>query len=186
MSRTRMIRPEFWTSDQVVDCSRDARLTFLGVLGFCDDNGIHPASVRRLRMQIFPADPIADDDVAAWVNELIYVGLLWLYAVGEVEYLLVTGWNRHQKIDKPTYRHPLPDGQVGIRFSDELRLALVDSSPSSRRFLADASTRKQSKAKQGKAVFPSQDNDSVPTECVHGAAPKIPQRRFVAVAGGAE
>lgn len=186
MSRTRMFRPEFWTSDQVVDCSRDARLTFLGVLSFCDDNGIHPASVRRLRMQIFPADPIGDEDVTDWINELISAGLLALYAVSEVEYLLVTGWNRHQKIDKPTYRHPLPDGQVGIRFSDELRLALVDSSPSSRRFLGYPSTRKQSKAGESKAVFPGQGGDGLPTECVHGADAQKIRSDFSAMARGAE
>jgi hypothetical protein len=182
MSRTRMYRPEFWTSDQVVDCSRDARLTFLGLLNFCDDNGIHPASARRLRIKIFPSDLINDGQVTTWVNELLTVGLLALYDADETLYLVVTGWNRHQKIDKPTYRHPLPTGSVGIKFSDELRRAFDESSPSPRRLLAEPSTRKERKG--GEREFPSQEIDGQPTECVHaGGASKFPRRKFLAVGG---
>jgi hypothetical protein len=184
MSRTRTYRPEFWTSDQVIDCSRDARLTFLGLLSFCDDNGIHVASTRQLRMRVFPADNIGDNDVADWINELVEVGLLSIYEVGGIEYLVVTGWNRHQKIDKPTFRHPLPDGSQG-KFSDELRRVFADKSPTNRRILVDASTRKQSKAKESE--FPSQEDDGLPAECVHGGAdPEISRPRIVAMAGGAE
>jgi hypothetical protein len=165
MSRTRTFRPEFWTSDQVIDCSREARLTFLGLLSFCDDNGFHVASARQIHMRVYPADDIGDDAVVDWINELIDAGLLAMYEVGGIEYLSVTGWNRHQKIDKPTFRHPLPDGNQG-RFSDELRRAFAESSPTNRRMLADASTRKQSKAKE--SGFPSQGGDGLPTECVHG------------------
>ena len=42
MARIRTIKPEFWTSEQVVDCSPTARLLFIGLWNFCDDGGVHP------------------------------------------------------------------------------------------------------------------------------------------------
>ena len=56
MARIRTIKPEFWTSDQVVECSFAARLLFIGMWNFCDDYGVHPASLRKLKMEIFPGD----------------------------------------------------------------------------------------------------------------------------------
>ena len=33
----------------------DARLLFIGLWTFCDDRGVHPASAKRIKMEIFPA-----------------------------------------------------------------------------------------------------------------------------------
>ena len=48
MARIRTVKPEFWTSEQVAECTPIARLAFIGIWNFCDDNGIHPASIKRL------------------------------------------------------------------------------------------------------------------------------------------
>lgn len=37
MSSYRAVKLEFWTSDQVMSCSREARLLFIGLWNFCDD-----------------------------------------------------------------------------------------------------------------------------------------------------
>jgi hypothetical protein len=55
-SRMRTVKPEFWTSEQVVECSPNARLLFIGLWNFCDDSGIHPAATKRLKRDVFPAD----------------------------------------------------------------------------------------------------------------------------------
>lgn len=34
------------------------------------------------------------------------------YEVAGETYWKITGWQKHQRIDQPTYRHPLPDGSV--------------------------------------------------------------------------
>jgi hypothetical protein len=44
MARIRTIRPEFWTSEQVTECSMPARLLFIGLWNFCDDGGRMPYS----------------------------------------------------------------------------------------------------------------------------------------------
>ncbi|WP_186145980.1 hypothetical protein [Burkholderia gladioli] len=114
MARIRSIKPEFWTSEQVMSCSRDARCLFIGLWNFCDDGGNHPASVKTLKAEVFPADD--DATMAAmmgWVDELIEQGLLAEYEAGGKEYWHVTGWH-HQRIDQPTMRHPAGDtGDAG-------------------------------------------------------------------------
>lgn len=112
MARIRTVKPEFWTSEQIAECSPTARLLFIGIWSFSDDRGIHPASIKRLKMEVFPSDPITDAGIQAMVDELESAGLLLAYKVADAAYWQVTGWARHQKIDKPTYRHPQPGGAV--------------------------------------------------------------------------
>lgn len=107
MARIRTIKPEFWTSEQVVECSPIARLLFVGMWNFCDDGGNHPASAKTLKMQIFPGDDIAIHQVEVMVGELIEAGLLQQYTADGRNYWHVTGW-KHQKIDRPSYKHPRP------------------------------------------------------------------------------
>ena len=107
MARIRTIKPEFWTSEQVVECSPIARLLFVGMWNFCDDGGNHPASAKTLKMQIFPGDDIAINQVEVMVGELIEAGLLQQYTADGRNYWHVTGW-KHQKIDRPSYKYPRP------------------------------------------------------------------------------
>lgn len=129
MARIRTIKPEFWTSEQVADCSVVARLLFIGIWTFCDDHGVHPASTKRLKMEVFPSDQIGDDMIQAMIDELVAAGLLHPYQVDGKGYWQVTGWARHQKIEKPTYRHPVPEAQVQ-----------ADHSPTTRRIIDEQST----------------------------------------------
>lgn len=108
MSRIRTVKPEFWTSEQVVSCSPPARLLFIGLWNFCDDHGVHPASYVRLKAEIFPTDSFTIENIKCWLGELIQNDLVREYAVDNKPYWIVTGWSSHQRIDKPTYRHPLP------------------------------------------------------------------------------
>lgn len=121
MARIRTVKPEFWTSEQVASCSRDARLLFIGMWNFCDDRGVHPVSYRQLKMEVFPGDDLAIDKIQDLCSELEDAGLLSLFEHGERTYWLVTGW-RHQKIERPTYKHP--DPKTG---------KFIDSSPSAHR-----------------------------------------------------
>jgi hypothetical protein len=112
MARNRMVKADFWVSEQIVSCSRDARLLFIGLWCFCDDAGVHPASYIRLRMEVFPGNDCSIEDIKLWIGELIQCGLIREYAVDDKLYWHVTGWKNHQKIDKPTYRFPLPQSEL--------------------------------------------------------------------------
>lgn len=105
MARIRTIKPEFWTSEQVMECSPMARLLFIGIWNFCDDAGNHPFSAKTIKALIFPGDDITTAQVDAMLGELQSNDLITLYEASAKQYLHVNGWN-HQKIDKPTYKHP--------------------------------------------------------------------------------
>ena len=108
MSRIRTIKPEFWSSEQVMSCSPLARLLFIGLWNFSDDHGVHPASCWRLKAEVFPSDDISVEEIGRLIGELIKNKLLYEYLAEERNYWIVTGWKKHQRIEKPTYRFPLP------------------------------------------------------------------------------
>ena len=55
MPRARLISPEFWTTEAVVDCAPMTRLLLLGLTNFADDFGVLPLRPRTLRCRCFPA-----------------------------------------------------------------------------------------------------------------------------------
>lgn len=158
MARIRTIKPEFWTSEQVMDCDPIARLLFIGIWNFCDDAGNHPASEKTIKAQVFPGDDVDSKSIRRMLDELSANGLLSFYESSCKRYLHVNGW-RHQKIDKPTIKHPpfpgneLPgyvpevrdeaDDNEGMRSattgvpeaSPSIRLVVDESSDTSRRGL---------------------------------------------------
>lgn len=108
MARIRSIKPEFFTSAQVAECSPSARLLFVGLWCFCDDSGVHPAKIKQVKMEVFPGDSFQDSDIEALANELLDSGLLAEFENENQRYWFVTGW-KHQKIDKPSpAKYPLP------------------------------------------------------------------------------
>ncbi len=121
MARIRSIKPEFWSSEQVVECSLSARLLFVGMWNFCDDGGVHPASSKRLKMEVFPADDFTTEQVGVMVAELLDQGLVGEFEHEGVIYWFITGW-KHQKIDRPNYRYPQPN-------STNVRRSIDDQSP---------------------------------------------------------
>lgn len=100
MARIRSIKPEFWTSEQVMECSLNARLLFIGMWNFADDLGRLPMSVKTIKASVFPGDDLALDSVRGMIEELSTNGLVLRYVVEDREYLQITGW-QHQRIDKP-------------------------------------------------------------------------------------
>jgi len=110
MARIRTVKPEFWTSEQVMECSPNARLLFIGMWNFCDDAGIHPASERTLKAEVFPGDDITTSNVRRWIDELLSNGLLFEYSAENRLYWQVTGW-KHQRIDRPHFKFPKPNDE---------------------------------------------------------------------------
>ncbi len=106
MGRIRTIKPEFWVSEQIVECSPNARLLFIGMWNFCDDGGNHPLSPKSLKMQVFPGDDFTVAYISGLINELENQGLLVEYDGNDgKKYWHVTGWH-HQKIDRPSFKYP--------------------------------------------------------------------------------
>jgi hypothetical protein len=107
MARIRTIKPEFWTDERLTECSMSARLLFIGMWNFADDNGNLEYSAKRLKMQIFPADSI---DTQPLLNELLTHGMLIEYSVSGEKLLHIKGFRKHQVINRPSAtKIPQPD-----------------------------------------------------------------------------
>ena len=58
--RIRTIKPEFWRSDDIASLSWDARLVFIGLWSYVDDNGVGRDSLPSIVGDLFAADMTAD------------------------------------------------------------------------------------------------------------------------------
>lgn len=189
MARIRTVKPEFWSSEQVMSLSLHARLAFIGLWNFCDDGGNHPASAKTFKAEVFPSDDLSAADVQSLADELLEQALIKQYQVAGKCYWHVTGWKLHQRIDRPTIKHPPPpeDTAKGRLADDEASTAdmrainvdpandlrsLDEGSTNAQRDIGDASTPEgkgeEGKGEEGKegensaAAEPSASADSCP------------------------
>ena len=101
MPRIRTIKPDFWTDETVTACSLSARLLFIGLWNFADDDGRLEDAPRQIKMRIFPGDDFTADAIDGWLAELAGGGLIRRYAVDGRRYMQITGWH-HQVINRRT------------------------------------------------------------------------------------
>jgi len=97
VARIRTIKPEFWVDESIVELSFPARLLFIGLWNFADDEGRLVYSPKKIKMQIFPADSL---DISALIGEIEGESLITIYVVDSKEYLKINSFSKHQKIDK--------------------------------------------------------------------------------------
>ena len=101
MARIRSIKPDFFSSEQVVSVSPWARLLFQGLWVFGDDEGRGKASALELKAKIFPAESFPASKVESFLQELVRVDLVVLYTIAGVRYWAVPGFTKHQRINRP-------------------------------------------------------------------------------------
>lgn len=102
MARIRTIKPEFFTSLTLSTVSRDARLTFIGLWTYCDDDGRGRDESRLIKAAVWPLDDkVTVDVVERHLVELADAGLVQRYAVSGQRCVVVRNWKEHQKIDRP-------------------------------------------------------------------------------------
>ena len=104
MARKRMIKPEFWTDEKIIELPIPGRLLFIGLLNFADDEGIFRNSPKSIKCEIFPADTSpCPDDIKEYIDLMINLKLI---VQGEDqdgnELLKIKNWHDHQKINHPT------------------------------------------------------------------------------------
>ena len=97
-----MIDPGIWTSEQVNNLSRDARLLFIGLISNADDEGRLKGSPRYLKAIVFPYDNIEPDQVGLWLTEVTAQKLALEYNVNGDQYLILPNFLKHQTINRPT------------------------------------------------------------------------------------
>lgn len=109
MARIRTIKPEFWTDEKIVQLPFSARLFFIGLWNFADDEGFLDDEPERLRMQIMPNDQV---DVDGLIDLLECAGLIGRYVYNNDHSRQAIKINRfldHQRISNPTPSRVLPE-----------------------------------------------------------------------------
>lgn len=109
MSRARILKPEFWSDEKVVEVSHTARLLFQGIWNFADNDGRMEYSPIRLKLQIFPGKRDKKLVIDIPLQELVLIGLIQLYAVAGREYISVPNLEKHQPRGGKRYSHRYPD-----------------------------------------------------------------------------
>lgn len=102
MARIRTLKPEYFRSLSLAQCSRDARLTFAGLWCEADDHGRGKADPRLLKGAIWSLDDdVTPAEVDSHLARLEETGHIWLYLVEGERYFEIVAWERHQA---PAYR----------------------------------------------------------------------------------
>ena len=110
--RIRSIKPEFWSSPDIAALSDSDRLLFIGLWSYVDDHGRGRDDIALIVAALYPHDMVANPlDTVAKVRDglarLSEADLILRYTVASRTYFLVTGWSKHQRVDKPR-RHASP------------------------------------------------------------------------------
>lgn len=103
MPRIRTIKPEFFTSDTVSELPLRARLTWIGLWTHCDDHGRCRGNVKLIKAAVWPLDNVSLRDIEEDIEALIAQRLVFGYIADDGKnYLQITGWTEHQKVDRPS------------------------------------------------------------------------------------
>lgn len=133
MRRARTVKPEFFTSEDVLALPIRVRLTFIGLLLYVDDYGNGSAHPGLVKAAVYP---LSDEIPAAVVEDDLLLlaerGMITFYTVNGRQLLRITNWDKHQRVDRPS-RSNIPtdparedrrsEGGVGggrVQESDEL------------------------------------------------------------------
>lgn len=104
MARIRTIKPEFFTSEDIVELSPFARLLYIALWCECDKEGRMRWKPKTFKMRYFPGDEALD--IHTLCDELITRGLVVLY--GD-EFAHVPTFKTHQHINPRETPSQLPD-----------------------------------------------------------------------------
>jgi hypothetical protein len=131
VARIRTLKPTFWSDEKLGLISREARYTFIGLISaMADDHGRLSGNARIIRGAVYPFDDdVTAGDVAEHLTQLAAAGRIDRYSVNGDDYIAITHWTRHQKVDKPS-RSLIPSPSE----------AFVDDSSNDRRTIVEQST----------------------------------------------
>ena len=142
MARIRTIKPEFFTSEDIVQLSPLARLLYVALWCESDKEGRMVWKPRTFKIRYLPAD---DADVDALCAELVSVGVVVLYGEG---YAYIPAFKSHQHINPRESASVLPApeekrSRVGTRQARVNDASARDS---------DAQGGREGKGKEGKGT----------------------------------
>jgi len=110
MPRKRIIDPEYWLDGEISRISDKARLLYIGLWNFADDNGIIENDPQKIKVQVFPYSPQLK--IENYLKELEDIKKIISYKKEGKEYYWIKNFYKYQKgIKFPSKRYPTPDIQ---------------------------------------------------------------------------
>ena len=112
--RIRSIKPEYWRSDDIDALDIPDRLLFIGLWSYVDDSGVGLDRPPSITADLFAGDLSREPHetsvrVQGGLNRLNRAGLIVRFEVAGRDYVKITNWDLHQKINRPTpSRYPQP------------------------------------------------------------------------------
>ena len=106
MSRIRTIKPEFFTSSDIVCMTPLSRLFYASLWCEADREGRLKWDTRTLKLRYFPAD---ECDIMAMADELLKNGLIVIYEVAGKEYAEIPSFTIHQVINNREAESIIPE-----------------------------------------------------------------------------
>jgi hypothetical protein len=107
MPRKRQIDPKFWLNGDISKISDRAKLLYIGLWNFADDNGTIENNPNEIRAAVFPYN--SQIKVEKYLEELIKIKKIIPYEAEGKNFLWIKNFLRHQKIDYPSYKNPLSE-----------------------------------------------------------------------------
>ena len=108
MARIRTIKPEFFTSADIVCMTPLSRLFYASLWCESDREGRLKWDVKTLKLRYFPAD---DCDIEAMGNELVENGLIVIYEIEGKQYAEIPSFNLHQIINNREAESTIPENK---------------------------------------------------------------------------
>lgn len=98
MARSRNIKPGFFKSEQVADCSDGARLLFIGLWTLADYRGVLGCRPRTIKAEVFPHDK--KRDMETLISELENSQLISVFELEGKRFIHILAFTTHQNPTK--------------------------------------------------------------------------------------
>jgi hypothetical protein len=152
MARIRTIKPEFFTSEDIVALSPYARLLYIALWCEADKEGRMAWKPRTFKMRYLPADDVAIDGLC---KEIIDAGLVRLYGEG---YAYIPAFHAHQHINPRESVSQLPEPPDSDAQATR-KPRVVDASGTREARDSDAQVGREGKGKEGKEDASLRDDE---------------------------
>ena len=120
MARIRTIKPEFFTSEDIVNLSPLARLLYIALWCEADRDGRLSWKPKTFKMRYFPGDSANIDKLC---DELREAGLVLVYIVNDQQYAFIPTFHAHQHINPREAKSQLPEPPSNVNTTREARVS---------------------------------------------------------------
>ncbi|MGP5376351.1 hypothetical protein ACTXM8_10200 [Brachybacterium alimentarium] len=144
MARIRSIKPEYYSSPGIETLEPFARILYIAMWNWADDNGVGTANARELLGFAFPLDEdLTVVDLRRMLDGIRRVFGVEFYTVAGRPYYAIPSWEKHQKFDRRSKgKHPGPE-------EADTPVDQHEHSPSTESHESPSSTRRDSVAGTG-------------------------------------